>query len=711
MKQSTALLLSACLSIGAAILVATATLFLGRRLGIWQWLFYGGALLTVLGALYPFRQATWGSRRWMRSLLGRRVSPEETPAEPEETPLLSSELASMFEERLQQVEQRERELGERLAGYHQWFEFPPPLDLGEVQPSDPEMVGRDQKLDKLLERKTQELFEKIRTNEYSLEGTFQFALVRDDIYAFVGEIATLYGDDPDRPMTGVSTERVLRAAGRCCLKFLVELERLPLDIRSYDIVDVYKYVRQAVNVYGMYRSAQPYMPWLRGAYYGTWVAMGANPLALGAWWFVSSLGTKGASTLATNVANRWALSFLHDIVRVIGYEVAGIYDQNLRYRDPNWCFAAELTELVQAFPSSESSLRRSLSLVGALQLRNEYDRIFFMRCLVEGKKSGLRRAHAADLLPQQRRGIAQRLESFLKSSVPDPEPKTLARWRDGVEERLDVVLAPDGATPALPEDEQRREALRSLAGYLLEIKQVEPESLRSLLETTTIASALSEAETSELWQSLQDDPPFFFQTPQLTPGGPVVAPFVADLCDLAVRVAPRYPLADEVVAASAVRLREDAGAVQKLLDKRYVAELARLLPEAAPRQRFPAAVARAVLDLVQDDEALHFVYGDVQVADGEGEHVTGTRRENTWLVAVAERLVVFTMGESPELIWEGDSHVHCDSIKGRIRSECRLTGGRWLGVERDFSPTLFIQGPVLASSRRYFGPLQAFFPK
>jgi hypothetical protein len=437
--------------------------------------------------------------------------------------------------------------------------------------------------------------------------------------------------------------------------------------------------------------------------------MGANPLALGAWWFVSSMGTKGASTLATNVANRWALGFLHDIVRVIGYEVAGIYDHNLRYRDPNWCFAAELTELVQAFPSTESSLRQSLSLVGALQLRNEYDRIFFMRCIVEGKKSGLRRAHAADLSPQQRRGIAQRLESFLKSSVPDPEPKTLARWRDGVEQRLDVVLAPDGATPALPEGGQRRDALRSLAGYLLEIKQVEPESLRSLLESTAIASALSEAENSELWPSLQADPPFFFQTPQLTPGGPVVAPFVADLCDLAVRVAPRYPLADEVVVASAVRLREDALAVQKMLDKRYVGELARLLPEDAPRQRFPAAVARAVLDLVQDEQSLLFVYGDVQVADGEGEHITGARREDTWLVAVADRLVVFTMGDSPELIWEGDRHVHCDYIKGRLRSEYRLTGGRWLGAERDFTPTLFIQGPVLASSRRYFAPLEAFF--
>ncbi len=708
MRQSSALLLSACLSIAAAIFVATAAFLLGARLGTWQWLFYGGALLTVLAALYPFRQATWGSRRWMRGLLGRTVAAGEGEHEPVELPDLPTEIASIFEERLQQVEQRERDVADRLAGYHQWFEFPPPLDLADIERATPEMLERDRKLDKLLEAKTQDLYEKIQKNEYSPDGTFEFTLVRDDVYALVGDIAGLYGDDAKHPLDGVSSERVLRAAGRCCLKFLVELEKLPLGIHNYDIVDVYTYVRQAVNVYGLYRSARAYMPWLRGAYYGTWVAMGANPLALGAWWFVNSLGTKGASTVATNIANRWALSFLHDIVRVVGYEVASIYDQNLRYRDPNWCFAAELTELVQFFPSSEESFRRSLSLIGALQLQNEYDRIFFFRCIVEGKKPGLKRSQAADLLPEQRREIAERLEAFMESTITDPNPKVVDRWRVGVEDRLDVALTIDGPIPARPENEQSHDALRSLAGFLLEIKQVEQEALQPLLEPTSLATAMSDEERTDLWQSLADDPPFFFQPPPIAPSGNVAKTFLCDLVALAARVAPRYPVADEIVVATAVRLRSDASEIKKRLDAEYVDELARLLPDDAPNRRFAPDVARAALDLVQDGEELRFVYGDVQPVDLEQNELSDLERGKTWLVGVGKRLIAFTMADTPELVWEGDAQVELEYIKGRIRSDCRLTGGRWLNPTTNATPTIFLRGTIIGRSKRHFRPLINF---
>lgn len=708
MRQSSALLLSACLSVLAAISVASAAFLLGGRLGVWQWVFYGGASLAVLAALYPFRQATWGSRRWIRGLLGRSVAAAQGEEKSAELPDFPNEIASIFEERLAEVERRERDLADRLAGYHQWFEFPPPLDLAELERATPEMLQRDRQLDKLLEEKTRDLYEKIQKNEYSPEGKFQFTLVRDDVYALVGEIATLYGDDPKHPLDGVSSERVLRAAGRCCLKFLVELEKLPLDIRSYDIVDVYTYVRQAVNVYGLYRSARPYMPWLRGAYYGTWVALGANPLALGAWWFVSSLGTKGASTVATNVANRWALSFLHDIVRVIGYEVAGIYDQSLRYRDPNWCFAAELTELVQFFPSSEDSFRRALSLIGALQLRNEYDRIFFFRCIVEGKKPGLKRTQAADLMPEQRREIAERLEAFLESNIVDPKPKAVERWRSGVEERLDVALTLDGPVATSPENEQRHDAVRSLAGFLLEIKQVEQEALQPMLEPTTLVAAMSDEERSDLWSSLADDPPFFFQPPVIAPSGNVAKDFLKDLVLLAARITPRYPVADEIVVATGVRLRYDASEVKKRLDAEYVNELVQLLPEDAPNRRFAPDVARAVLDLAQEGEQLRFVYGDVQPVDLEQNESLDVERGKTWLVGVGERLVAFTMGAMPELVWEGDAQIQLDYIKGRIRSDCRLTGGRWLHATTDAEPTLLLRGVVLGKSRRHFRPLIDF---
>ncbi len=708
MRQSSALLLSASLSIAAAVLVAAAAFLLGGQLGGWQWLFYLGALVAIFGGFYPIRHATWGSRRWMRSLLLRQLFPGDPAGESTDLPTLPGELAAMFEERLRQVERRERELADRLAAYQQWFEFPPPLNLAEVRPANPQTLLRDRALDKLLEQKTQLLYERIRKNEYSLEGTFQFTLVRDDVYNLVGEIAALYGNDPRQLLTGVSSERVLRAAGRCCVKFLVELDKLPLDIHTYDVVDVYTYIRRAVKVYGLYQSARPYMPWFRSAYYGTWLAMGSNPLTMGAWWFVSSLSTRGATTLATNIANRWALNFLHDIVRVIGYEVAAIYDRNLRYRDPNWCFAAELTELVQYFPSSEKSLRRALSLVGALQFRNEYDRIFFLRCIVEGKRPGLNRAQAADLLPTQRREIVERLEAFLESYVTAASPKMVQRWRAGLEDRLDMILTRAESATAGSANQQRRDLIRSLAGYLLEIKQVEQEAMRPLLERSSLVLTMPQPELSDLWQSLQDAPPFFFQTPSIVPAEPVLRAFVKDLVDLAVSVTPRYAVADEIVVSTVVRLGGDPHTVKRLLDGRYVGQLASLLPKDTPNLRLPPEVARAALDLVQDSEPLRFVYGDVQPVEVEQSELAGIDRTGTWLVGVGDRLVTFTLGDTPVLLWEGDRRVSVELIKGRVRGGCHISGGRWLNDEIPSTPVLFLKSPFLTSMRRYFAPLQQF---
>ena len=409
MRQSTALLLSAFLSIAAALVVAAAAFLLGGRLGIWQWLFYAGALLTVLAALYPFRQATWGSRRWMRGPArtdtqpaGRKCgNPKTCPPSP-----TSSHPSSKNDSSKSNDASANWPTGSPAiisgSSSHRLSISPRPS----VQARTPSKeIANSTSSSKTVHRI---LYEKIRQNAYSQEGKFQFSLARDDIYDLACQIASLYGNDPDRPLAGVSSER--GPSSRWTLLSQVPRRTRKAPPRHPQLRHCRTSTVTSVRPSTSTASTAPlarYMPWFRGAYYGTWIAMGANPLALGAWWFVSSMGTKGASTVATNVANRWALSFLHDIVRVIGYEVASVYDPNLRYRDPNWCFAAELTELVQTFPNSEKSLRRALSLIGALQLPNEYDRIYFFRCVVEGKRAELKRSHAADLLPEQRREIAR----------------------------------------------------------------------------------------------------------------------------------------------------------------------------------------------------------------------------------------------------------------------------------------------------------------
>ena len=683
----------------AAGVTVVGALALRDRLGAWQFVFYAAGLLALAG-VYCLRRVhpSVRSRHDGGAVSGQGQS--------EELLEIQQQLASQLDDRHRRLEQREQQLTDRLTAYQQWLEFPAPVDLLEIPASDAGVAKRDRELGKLFESETKGLFEKIRQNAYSPDGEFQPVLVRDDVYAFVEEIAAVCRSEPGNPLSGASIERILRAASRCCLRFLTELEKLPLDVRSYDLATVYGYVRRAVTVYGVYESARPYFPYVKGAYFATRLVAGGNPISLGAWWFASSLGGKSAKALVSKAANRWALDFINDIVHVIGVEVASIYDKDFRYRDPNWVYAAELTEMLHLLSPGSVALKQAVKEIGALQLRNEYDRVFLLRCAAAGKGVSTERIRVSEVLPvEQRKMIAERLEDFLELFVTDESAKGTKRWRSGVEKRLDVKLSLDKSLPPRPEEEQVRDAIQSLAGFLLEVKNCEPEDLQPLLADTSLATRVTDERLPDLWQELQQNPPFFFEKPDLEPGGQVVREFLDDLIALAVAVPPHYQPADEIVISAAQYLRSDTKRVVASLETGFVNRVADLLPDKAPVKRVPTEIARAILDLIQPDENLQFVYGDVSVTDGQG---TRAAPDATWIAGIGKRLVGFTIEDKPRLIWQGDSRVQLQRAKGYLRDGCQLTGGSWLGESTLAVPSLSVQGTVLSTYRSYFAPLVAF---
>ena len=53
--------------------------------------------------------------------------------------------------------------------------------------------------------------------------------------------------------------------------------------------------------------------------------------------------------------------------------------------------------------------------------------------------------------------------------------------------------------------------------------------------------------------------------------------------------------------------------------------------------------------------------------------------------------------------------VRLEAVKGRIRSDCRLTGGRWLGATSGSTPpVLLLRGIGLGRSKRHFAALDDF---
>ncbi len=703
---------AAVFATAAAVLILVTSLVARDRLGHWQFVLYAAASFALVSSFFLERQDGSATLR----LFGRHTPQDgsEVGQTREDLEQLRTELVAQFDQRFSELEQRERLLADRLAAHQQLLEFPEPVDLCLSSADGRQLIERDRALTELFESETERLYEGIRKNAYSPEGRFDVASVREDVLTFGRQVAAICRPDATGPLAGASIERILRAASRCSLRFLVELEKLPLDVQTYDLAEVYGYVQRAVRVYGVYESARPYFPYIRGAMYVTRFAMGASPIGLGAWWLASSVGGRSARSAVSKAANRWALDFLYGIVRIIGFEVASVYDANYRFRDPNWVYGAELTELLHCLPGSQVTLRQAMRELCALQLRNEYDRVYLLRAVAEGKGVDSERFCITDILSSdQRRAIAERLEAFLEGFIPDASSKVVARWRRGVESRLDVKLAVDASNPSRPESEQVQEAIRALAGYLLEVKRCEPEDLSAQLAETSLALGLDDDSRQAVRTDLRENPPFFFEKPDLQPGGRIADRFLHDLVRLAVQLPPHRAAADEAIIATAHYLRSDPTKIVQSLERAYINRVAGLLPDAAPIGRVPADVARAVLDLMELDDKLAFIYNGVNVSGGrevdncEQQYAA----ERTWLVGIGKRLVCFTIDDPPILLWQGDAQVDLTRVKGYLCDGCQVTGGQWLQSPARETPGLLLTGHALRRYRRYFAPLIDFCAK
>ena len=152
---------------------------------------------------------------------------------------------------------------------------------------------KDQEVQQILEAEAERVYEKIRANGYSKDGSVDTQLIRDEVVELIERVARVYNPDSTQPLLETSFEQLARAASRICLHSLVLLEQLPLDVKSYNIRQIHDYIRKAVMSYGAYQTAAPWLKRLsRGAYVGRLVA-GANPVSLGAWWLATEIGRRG----------------------------------------------------------------------------------------------------------------------------------------------------------------------------------------------------------------------------------------------------------------------------------------------------------------------------------------------------------------------------------------------------------------------------------
>jgi len=685
-------------------------------LGWWQLLLYAAGMI-ALAAVFWFRRQLSQTEVELETLR-KRLDQDELKIANDRAQV--EELRRMVEQELQQqaakIERREEALADRLAAYHEWMEFPQPVELlqcGTVKtsatPSDDELAAlarQDRQLNELLKAETKLLYENILTNKYSVEGKLQAAIIRDDAYALVHKVVRIYQPDNENPLLEASMARVVRGAGRAALQVLVVLDELPLNVKDASLGTLYGYVRNAVKAWQMYKTSEPYWPYVNAAWYLGRFALGANPLTLGAWWFVGSLSQRGAKAVVTHLVNRQALALLSSVVRVIGYEVAGIYGGDFRHRDPNWIYAAELTELLAQFPLSRDSLAHALREIGALELRSEYDRIFLYRCLAGHKSARPQQYRATQLLKtDERHAIALRLEKFLAAFVHGKSSDRVQKWKQAAEDRLGVKMTVALGPTAASVHDQVADGVRSLASFLIATKQLEPGDLRQHLGASRLLAELVEADRERLLAGLEENPPFFFEHPDLDPDGDLVSIYLSDLALLHARVTPRDAATELALADVAAYMRREPKVMHALLEKQYAATFAERLASDAPSRKFPGSVARAALDLLEPGEQARFLYGGLTLDWPDGVKPADFSG-GLWLLGVGLRLVLFTAGEQPKVLWRGDASVHAEQSRHLLLTSCRLTGGSWL-IEGASPLAIRIPTGLVSSYAKFFRPLLA----
>ena len=635
----------------------------------------------------------------------------------EEFDRIRQTLQSELEFREERLQERERDLATRFARFHEFLEYPiedvhAERSSGELQ----KLTEQDRSVRKLLEAEAERVYEKIRRNGYTVNGKVDLEAIRIEVLNLIQQVARIYNPSSQNPLLETSFDQLARAASRICLHVLVLLEQLPVNVQHYNANKLYGYMQKAVASYGVYQKASPWLTYLSRGLYAGRLAAATNPAMIGAWWLAAELGKRGAQKVIENVVDRQAIATLHDLVTVIGVEVAGIYGTGFRQRDAGWILGAELVELIHSFPMSGESLRNGLRQVTALPLRSEYDRVYLYRCLADHRSAGLQLADPAMLPREAREVIAKHLETFFTSHIHGATDANLKKWRDGFEQRFDLRLALDGVRKSKSDSEHvdLQTALNSLAGFLQSVAGVSVTGAIHAMADLKTSLRLADSERAAIIaEACRATAGQAFEPPTLDPASPITNDFLSDLATSC--TVSQHP--DEQVEQLACEVsryfRRPAQDMQNSLDAawQFRAKLHSSNPTAS--DHLDGKVARAYFEMRKNNEQLAFCYGDLSRVSGESAEPLS----DTWLLGLEQaspanrRAVAIECGREPRILWESACPLKTARTKGLFLDDARIAGGMWSEgtVASAHASELSVSGSLRGGRfRSYFKDLLVF---
>ncbi|MEO1999118.1 MAG: hypothetical protein ABGZ17_28060 [Planctomycetaceae bacterium] len=639
----------------------------------------------------------------------------EQPSNRDDLEQYQRDVTEALQQQFDLLEQRQRALSERRIQFQEWMEYPQASGDHTVAPTNRSIdeTQADRQVLEILHSESQRVFTAILDREYVRDDRVDAKRIRDDLLDMANRIASVYQPEHDNPLLSANLEQLLRASSRASLHLLIVIEQLPWNAEQRSLESLYSYISSAVSAYGVYKKAEPFLGFLNQSFYVGRFLAGSNPLTLGTWWLAGQLGKQGGQALARKYAQRQAIAFIHEFLRVVGYEVAGIYGGDFRHRDPNWIYGVELTQLVNRASLSRGSLRRALEEVSRLELRNEYDRLYLYRCLAQRTNPGLDLWDTSLLSTEERASTLERLEQFYHSWVVENENPPDADWQADVEERFQMQLNID-RNPTQREassSELQTAAARSLLAFSRSLLGQSPEDAWNQLTNTRIWQDMSETRRTDLLALNSESDALDFVPPAIQPSHPLVDVFLEDLLQIATAPDAIHNALEDLLTDVAAYYRRPASQIQERLAAAFVARFRDRWPDCTGTKDIPAPWVPAFLQMRHDAERPLFVHHRITLEFPKSASSDNPQSSDTLaLWGTNQRLMLLELQAGDQPLWSATQHVQIEQRRGIFLHDCVIAGGQWLGFNPPSpAPTaIVIPGTIGRSYADSFGDLIAW---
>src|SRR5689334_7381285 len=187
----------------AVVAVCAATIRNHAALGWWQAMIYVGCLSAAAAAAFFRRKLTNVEIELDR--LRQKLTEDESRLASERSQFEELRLA-MQEELTQQasrLDKREQALADRLVTYHEWMEFPQPIELAHPPPPSEalsDLARKDRQMLQLLQDETRTLYDNILQNKYAADGQVLLPVIRDDVVRLITRVAQIYQPTVQQPL-------------------------------------------------------------------------------------------------------------------------------------------------------------------------------------------------------------------------------------------------------------------------------------------------------------------------------------------------------------------------------------------------------------------------------------------------------------------------------------------------------------------------------